>query len=253
MITDITDYLKRFKSVILASMAKDIQVHEVNLDLRGESKKSESEMVLMGEEYILRICDNLAGFSSPLFKTCIELLMKQKIVSAKGVLRWIFGADGERGNEALASHGWWNMASTAIRLAIDDFISDRIALMDSDGTDIGMIIDTGGDDEGGNSGTPSARRMKKVTEFVSPLLQYASERVHTLLKLLKEEKKLSHYEADLKEGLKILVRSIIAHLVTTLKDDDTVKATTELGGPSLEVETWVAKCAFDESMLAALS
>ena len=252
VVPDITDHLIRYKGVLLATMAKDIQVHEENLDLRGESKLNESELILMGEEYILAQCHKLAGYSSATLTTCIEVLVREKIVSAKGVLRWTLGADGGMGNESLASHGWWNFASLAVHVAIDDLVSDRISLMDSDGADISMIIDSGRDDEVGNSGTPSARRLKKVTDFVYPFLQYASDRVKSLLSELKEDKKLLHYEADLKEGLKFFVRYVSYHVTSALKKDDTVKETTELGGPTLQVETWVAKCAFDDCIASAL-
>jgi len=125
--------------------------------------------------------------------------------------------------------------------------------MDGDGSDIGMIIDFGTDGEDGNSSTPSVRRIKKVTDFVSPLLQYASDRVKTLLGELKDAKKLSHLEADLKEGLKFFIRSTSRHVISTLKKDDTIKETTELGGSSLEVETWVSKCAYNECIAGAIS
>ena len=251
IVSDITDFLSRYKSVLLAAMAKDIQIHDENLDLRGVSKKSEREMVLTGEVYILMQCQKVTGFSPVILSTCVEVLVKQKVVSADGVLQWMLGGEDQKIIEALASHGWWNLASTAIRHAMDDFVSDRIALMESDGGDISMIIDTGVDDEGGNVGTPSARRMKKVIDFVSPLLEYASGRVHALCVHSKNPQKLSHHEVDLKEGLKYLFRSITSHTNSTLKEDDTVRATTD--SPQVEVETYMAKCAFDEKLLSGLS
>lgn len=251
IVADVTDFLMRYKPVLLACLAKDIKIHDENLDLRGVSKKIESEMVLMGEEYILSQCQKVAGFSTSILTSCLEVLVKQKIVSAKGVLQWIFSSEDEKRIEALASHGWWTFASLAVRLAIDDFVSDRITLMESDGGDISMIIDTGGDGEGGNAGTPSARRIKKVTDFISPLLGFASDRVHALLRPSQDDKNLTHFEADLKEGLKFLIRSITSYTILTLTEDETVKKTAE--NPALEVETWVAKCSFDEKLLAALS
>lgn len=253
VVTDITDYLVRYKPVLLATMAKDIQVHDENLDLRGESKKSESELILMGEEYMLLQCQKLTGYSSATLTTCVEVLAKEKIVSVKGVLRWLLGAEGGKGNESIASRGWWNYASLALHLAVDDLASDKISLMDGDGSDIGMIIDSRKDDGDGNSGTPSSRRIKMVTDFVSPLLQYASDRVKAILGELKDEKELSHFEADLKEGLKFFIRSVSRHIVSILKQDDIIKETTELGGPLLEVETWVTKCAYNEVIADTIS
>ena len=90
-----------------------------------------------------------------------------------------------------------------------------------------------------------------MTDFISPLLGFASDRVHALLRPSQDDKNLTHFEADLKEGLKFLIRSITSYTILTLTEDETVKKTAE--NPALEVETWVAKCSFDEKLLAALS
>ncbi len=257
VVTDLADYVRRYKVAILAALAKDIQVHEENLDLRGESKKSENDMVLMGEVYVLRLCEKFTAFSSSVFFSCVEVLLRQKIVSAMGVLHWILGSEnrGSTSEELCVTHSWWDFASLAVRLSVDNILSDSESLTGADGSEIGMIIDNVGDDDDDNNvGTPSARRMKKVTDFVSPLLLFASKRIHSAIINNGDSKRpLSHLEVDLREGLKYLVRSVSSHVASSLKNDDTVKATAELGGSSLEVEIWVAKCRFDESLLVSLS
>ena len=250
VVTDVSDFLLRYKAVLLATLAKDIQIHDENLDLRGVSKKSESEMLLMGEELLLSQCEKSAGHSSSILSSCLEVLVKQKIVSVKGVLQWILSPDDETKMKTLALHGWWNLASLAVRLAIDEFVSNKISLTDSDGGDISMIIDTVGDDEGGDVATPSARRIKKVMDFVSPLLGFASDSVSALLRELNDDKKLTHYEVDLKEGLKFLFRSITSHTISILAADELVKAAAE--NHIIEVEAGVAKCGFDEMLVSAL-
>eukprot|EP00554_Chaetoceros_debilis_P007330 CAMPEP_0194076708 /NCGR_PEP_ID=MMETSP0149-20130528/3472_1 /TAXON_ID=122233 /ORGANISM="Chaetoceros debilis, Strain MM31A-1" /LENGTH=1301 /DNA_ID=CAMNT_0038757541 /DNA_START=123 /DNA_END=4025 /DNA_ORIENTATION=- len=245
--TDIADYFKRYKPAILAAMAKDIQAHEENLDLRGESKENESDMILLGEVYVLNLCENFTTFSSSLFLSCLETLLQEKIISAMGVLRWVLGHESVI--NSTVPQGWWNFVSLSIRMSVDNDLSEDVSPMGTDGSDIGMIIDHGGGDDnesGNNAGTPSARRMKKVTDLVSPLLQFVSARVHSTLvaaaaagdTTTTTQKKLPHLIVDLREGLKYVIRSVSAHVVSTLKDDETVRATAELGGSSLEVENW---------------
>eukprot|EP01083_Nonionella_stella_P253597 872456_1 len=251
--TDIADYFKRYKPAILAAMAKDIQAHEENLDLRGESKENESDMILLGEVYVLNLCENFTTFSSSLFLSCLETLLQEKIISAMGVLRWVLGHESVI-TSTTVPQGWWNFVSLSIRMSVDNDLSEDVSPMGTDGSDIGMIIDHGGGDDsesGNNAGTPSARRMKKVTDLVSPLLEFVSARVHSTLAAAAAtttgdttstaQKKLPHLNVDLREGLKYVIRSVSAYVTSTLKDDETVRATAELGGSSLEVENWVAK------------
>jgi hypothetical protein len=245
VITDTMECLTRYKSVVLAALARDIQVYEENLDLQGESKKNESELMLLGDSYVLGQCQKIASYSSTILSMCLEFLVSSKVVSPKGVLQWILGSDGDEFNRELVANGWWNFATLAMRFAIDDFVNSKTRLFESDIGAIGMI-DDGGVDEGGPN-TPSLLRMKTLTDFVSPLLQYASDRIRSLLQDLKDDGKLSHYEADLKEGLKFFVRSVTVHAKRVLQNDETINgANNNVGGVSLNVEKWVAKCAFDD-------
>jgi MIF4G like. len=253
IITDTMECLTRYKALLLAALAKDIKVYEENLNLQGESSKSESELMLLGDSYVLGQCQKIASYSSVTLSMCLEFLVTSKVVSAKGVLQWILGSDGDGFNRELVSNGWWNFATLAMRFAIDDVLNSNTMLVESDMGAIGMTID-GRKDEEENHLTSSQMRMKTITDFVSPLLQFASDRIGFILHELKEDSKLSHYEADLKEGLKFFVRSVTIYVKKVLQNDEIIKGTnTDVGGVSLNVEAWVAKCAFDRNVGMVIS
>jgi hypothetical protein len=222
-------------------MAKDIQIYDESANIHAENKKSEAELMLMGESYILGECQKLAGYSYIMLSNCVECLLSLKMVSAKGILRWIFGSENDGFNKEIVSNSWWNFASLAIRISSEDIFGES----NSVGLN-GMIIDEFRDDEEGISNTPSFLRKRKITDFVTSLLQYASERIASLLQELRGDNKFSHYEADLKEGLKFLVQSTKTHVTMVLQKDDIVTSTNEMGGVSLDIETWVSQCAFDD-------
>ena len=242
VLTDIGNIIPKYKPVILATIAQDIRVHEENLDLRGESKKSESDMILSGETFVLHQCELVLSYSTVILKSCIDLFVNHEIVSPKAVVSWSiegFGKETEVPNPV--SSGWWDYASSAARLGVDKSLSNDGTNADMLSSDIGMIIDTGGDeDDNADSATPSIRRMKGAVEYVLPIIRYTSSRVNRLLESNNSSTKLSHGYVDLKEGLKHFTRSLSSHLKATLKQDPIVKATTELGGAALEVETFMA-------------
>jgi len=242
VVTDTIECLARYRSVLLAALAKDIQVHDENPDRRGESKKTESELMLFGDSYVLGQCQEIASYSSTIFSMCLEFLVSSKVVTAKGVLQWILGSDGEKFNREVIANGWWNFATLAMRLTVDDLLDSKKLLVESDTGTISMAIDAL-ENEGGNPSSPSVMRMKTLTDFVSPLLKFASDRIDLILNDLKDNTKLSHYEADLKEGLKFLVRCVTAHVKKVLENDEMIKGANGARG---NVDSWVAKCAFDD-------
>lgn len=252
VITDTIEYLIRYKSLLLAAMAKDIETNDENIDRREETKRNEIEYVIMAEGYLLTQCQKIASYSFTILSSCLECLVSSKVVSPQGVLQWIFGSNGEQYNQEIVRSGWWNFASLASRLAIDDFLKDNKLRLNGDAGSIDMVIDARGGDEDGNSDTDSELRMKQLTDFVVPLLRRASERISSLLQEMKDENTHSHYEADLKEGLKFYVRSATSYVTMALKNRDAVKSTTDLDLVSLHVERWVATCAFDDYVATAI-
>jgi len=247
VVTETEDIISRCKSIILGSLAKDIQVHEENLDLRGESKSSEADTLLMGECYVLKQCERIASYSSVVFTSCIETCFKHKVVSAIAIIRWALNDEGNQADTTSVVSKWWELASLAMRLHINLTISDDESKIETSG-DLGMIIDTGGDyDEQNAQGTPLVRRMKKITDSVEPLLDYTVKRVTYLLENAPRDsssKKMTHFEVDLVEGTKYFLRVTSSFLKHSLKQDQIVKSTTEHGVSSAEVENWLCKCNF---------
>lgn len=242
LVTDITDYIKRYKSAIKLTLAKDREGLEENIDLRGEKKGDSEELSLQGQAYIISQTFSLTNFFVPAFISCLEIFLKEDIVSAKAVLFWILGSDA-----ADIPDVWWNYASIAVNVGLEDLLSDKVSTEDQQ--EISMIIDTGRDDEDGSGSTPDSRRIQKATDFVSPLIEYAGQRVSSLIQLHKGcDKFLTHIEADLKEGIKYFVRSVNSNVVKVLKNDFNVRETNELGGSELCVETSIAKLALQENV-----
>lgn len=242
LVTDITDYIKRYKSAIKLTLAKDREGLEENIDLRGENKGDSMELSLQGQAYVISQTFSLTNFFVPAFISCLEIFLKEDIVSAKAVLFWILGSDA-----ADIPVVWWNYASIAVNVGLEDLLSDKVSTEDQQ--EISMIIDTGRDDEDGSGSTPDSRRIQKATDFVSPLIEYAGQRVSALIQLHKGcDKFLTHIEADLKEGIKYFVRSVNSNVVKVLKNDFNVRETNELGGSELCVETSIAKLALQENV-----
>jgi len=241
-IRDFADILPRFRPVVLATLAQDIKVHEENLDLRGEAKKSESEMLLSGELFLLMQLELVASFSSTMLKSYIATLLKHELVSPKAVICWSLGEFGYDALQHTILKDWWNHASSAMRIGIDVSLKKMSSSPEMLNADVGMIIDTGGDDEdGAKAVTPSVQRMKQLTDYTQLLMRYASNRVQKILDDHNSPAgKMNHEAADLKEGLKYFNRSVFCHVKSTLLEDPIVRSTTELGGAALEIETFLA-------------
>ena len=139
---------------------------------------------------------------------------------------------------SLSPSGWWTYASSAAQIGLEEAMSNHGPNVPSDA---GMIIDTGGDEEDdAKAATPSIRRMKTAVEFIQPLIRFTSNQVCKTLEANNSSGKLSNECTDLKEGLKYFTHALSTHIKTKLKEDPIVKATTELGGGALEVETFMA-------------
>ena len=250
-LNDIEDILGRYKPVLSATMTKDIQIHEEALDFQGEAKKKIGDILLAGETNILRQLQNVVSYSNVQLQFCVESCVRQGILSAKSVISWVLGEFSPEISNPAAKilPCWWNLASPALRAGVANLLSDEddtnSSSLNTDG-DIGMIIDRGEVDDTTDMRTPSIRRMKKVTDFVTSVLNHAFKLVDQLLKEIKSEdnKSFTHAEADLQEGLKYLSRSTKLHIATVLKKDSIVAGTNELGGAEVEVENWLAKCDF---------
>merc|ERR1711971_1286819 len=136
LVTDITDYIKRYKSAIKLTLAKDREGLEESIDLQGENKGDSEELSLQGQSYIISQTYSLTNFYVPIFISCLEIFLKEDIVSTKAVLFWILGSDA-----AGIPDVWWNYASTAVNVGLEDLLSDKVSTEDQ--PEISMIIDSG--------------------------------------------------------------------------------------------------------------
>ena len=71
-------------------------------------------------------------------------------------------------------------------------------------------------------------------DYIKPLLRFTSHRIQKYFESTDLAETMTHEKADLSEGLKFFSRSLASHVKATLKEDEIVKATTELGGSCLE-------------------
>jgi len=240
-VADVRDSFSRYKTVLLASLAKDIQAYEENLDL-GAAKKSNTSKQC--EMYVLRKFEKLASYSSVLLESCVESCVKLDIVSVMGVLWWLLdeGHESERDLDIVC--GWWKIASLVLRIGVINILSNSKAELLDSGGDIGMIIDSGGDKINIESAETSAvKKMKEVTDYAAPLMKYVISRVSKLLANLSDSgrKKMLPLEVDLEEGLKYFVRTASSHIVSALSNDPVVKTTADRGS-ALKVENWISHC-----------
>mmetsp|Transcript_4229 Transcript_4229/g.6472 ORF Transcript_4229/g.6472 Transcript_4229/m.6472 type:complete len:636 (-) Transcript_4229:221-2128(-) len=280
VLTDICDVVGRYRPVVLATLARDVQVHEENMDLRGEVKKDEGDMLLMGEVYILRQVEGMASYSAIMLESIVNRMIRNRIVGGMAVLRWGLGErggggvnDGDDGSAVLPR--WHALSSAAVQIGIEIALSDSGSGGDPTGSgfgagdDIGMIIDGGGDDADGTDGASSAlsRRMKKIMTYVGPIVQHTAQRVcHLLVKAherhsddIKYKKKLSPLQVDLVEGMKQFISSVQHHVIAAMgKEDLSIimapsVGTFDLGSStiSVDIECMVAKSELSGASIAS--
>lgn len=240
--------LYRYRPVLLATLAKDFQIHEEILELRGEDRKDEALMLVSGEIYILRLVESIVHFFPIVFHSCVEILLKHEIVSSIAVLQWVLGDNILDKSELFVIHGWWNFAISVVQndtmkaLAVnknDDNIVDETE------SDKKIILDTAVDNgkEVNTEKNACLLRMRKVTDHIFPLMEYSCNRVRKLIETIctKERKDVIPLEVDLREGLKYFIKSTIHHVAYQLKNDDFIMKANVSGGVNAEVENWLNK------------
>ena len=187
----LTDAVARYKEVLSGSILKDAQSLSEHLG----GSKSDSELIQMGEAYLLQQMESVTSFSRSLLEGCVDCLIMNKAVSGLGIVRWSLGDLGE-GTESAVTARWWVYATIAAR-------GCALIILESDKAgegDIGMVIDTGAD-EGAAAQTKANAALKQL----DPMLQYAVTRVCQILAAQGEtdqKKKLSPAQVDLVEGVK---------------------------------------------------
>ena len=234
ILSEIRDALERHRPVLLATLAKDTQAHEENLQLKGKQQEEESVLLILGEISILQQLSKCTSYSPHVvFINCLETLIQTQIVSPMAVLKWLLQYETSNRMDSDFAKGWWTYASLSLRVGMNRIATEATNNQSSNGMDdgIGMVIDTVGTilDDNNNDGskilsmdedlTPSFQKLKKLVSYACPLLQYASQRVCTMLVNLsntnggkRNKKRQLPLEVDLVEGLKCLIRSVLFEL-----------------------------------------
>eukprot|EP00560_Eucampia_antarctica_P008290 CAMPEP_0197824908 /NCGR_PEP_ID=MMETSP1437-20131217/2096_1 /TAXON_ID=49252 ORGANISM="Eucampia antarctica, Strain CCMP1452" /NCGR_SAMPLE_ID=MMETSP1437 /ASSEMBLY_ACC=CAM_ASM_001096 /LENGTH=503 /DNA_ID=CAMNT_0043424713 /DNA_START=31 /DNA_END=1542 /DNA_ORIENTATION=- len=261
VLAEIHDALQRYRPVILATLAKDMQAHEENLQLKGveedHQQQQEGTLSLLGEISILQQVSQITSYSPHvIFTSCLEYLIQTQIVSTMAVFKWLLQHeistkqdDDDKNKNSTFSNVWWNYASMALRVGIITNVTkdtDDHAVTAADDLDIGMVIDTVGVKEDDDAKditmdedvSPSLDRMKKVIQYSTPLIQYAAQRVCTMLielnhnfftikgKNRKNKKQMLPLEVDLVEGFKHLIRSTWHQINNSFIDSENDSITT---------------------------
>ena len=231
ILSETCNALERHRPVLLATLAKDTQAHEENLQLKGKQQEEEIVLLTLGEISILQQLSKCTSYSPHVvFINCLETLIQTQIVSPMAVLKWLLQYEtlSNRMDSDFAK-GWWTYASLSLRVGMNKIAMDATNNQSSNGIDdgIGMVIDTvGAIDDNDNDGskilsmdedlTPSFQRLKKIVSYVSPLIQYASQRVCTMLVNSnntnggkRNKKRQLPLEVDLVEGIKCFIRSVL--------------------------------------------
>jgi len=240
--------LYRYRPVLLATLARDIQIHEESLELRGEDKKDEAFMLVSGEIYVLRLVESIVNFFPTVIHSCVEILLKHEIVSSIAVLQWVLGDNMIDKSELFNVHSWWNFAILVVQndtikaLAVN---KNDDSIIDETESDVKMILDTTVDDRKDVIIKENAclLRMKKVTDHIFPLIEFSCNRIQKLIEThcTKEQKDLIPLEVDLREGLKYFIKSTIHHVAYQLKNDDIIMKASVYGCVNAEVENWLIK------------
>ena len=243
VVVDATEAIGRYKPVVRAAMARDLQVYEEG---QASSDLNESDMLLMGEIQVLRKTEALASYSQSVLEAYVGALVQNRVVTPMAILRWVLGESdmSAAGGTATPSvhASWYQYAFQAVRMAASMESSDN-------GVSGGMIIDRSGEDE--NDGMDSdesavIQRANKIISAVAPLLKYAAVRVCNILAGADEHdrKKVKPMEADLIDGLKMLLTVVPSQIRSILTNDKTlVDGATESKSSTVakDIESCLAK------------
>lgn len=243
VVVDAAEAIGRYKPVVLAAMARDLQVYE---EVQTSSDLNESDMLLMGEIQVLRQTEALASYSQSVLEAYVGALVQNRVVTPMAILHWVLGESDVPAAGVTATPSvhasWYQYALQAVRMAASMELSDN-------GVAGGMIIDRSGEEE--NDGmysdeSAATQRANKIISAVAPLLKYAAVRVCNILAGTDEHdrKKVKPVEADLIDGLKTLLTVIPSQIRSILTNDKTlVEGATESKSSTVakDMESCLAK------------
>jgi len=215
LLTDVTDAIARFKSVMLAALAKDAETYQERVESENGAAKDDDQLLLAGEVSLMEVVsDILISVDSVDALPLIESFLKHEIVSGFGLTTWVLGEYADV--KVAVPSNWWKFVS----LAVQNCVTSTLKKLEKEKTDlgggIGMIIDDSGvDDE--DAKEAAVRRLDEVTKATVPILTYVVERACNIIASIPSEtKKIPTVGANLIEGIKQLVRAAIFHLNSSL-------------------------------------
>ena len=219
-LVDVAETVSRYKPVIFAALARDLQAHDEKMDAKGVTKSDEGDMLVMGEVHILRQIAHIASQSQAVLVACVDAFVRDGVVSPMAVFRWALGECDQPTNNIPAAEypvlqNWFRCSAIALYAAIESGISEESEYGE-------MIIDRGGEgDDEENDESPVSKKANKIFKAVAPLLDYATKRVCRLLTEIEESgrNRMKPLEADLVDGMKILVATTQTSIVAALSND----------------------------------
>jgi MIF4G like len=213
----------RYKTVMIAVLAKDAEAYDERLNLQGEARPTEMELLESTQVYLLQQVQIILPNSRTILEGCINCFVENQLVDVRSILRFLLD-----GKTKLVER-WWEIASAVMRLELDKAVTN---VDDSLGTL--LVIDVGNDDVD----SATSKRASPLIAFMEPLIELLVGLVCDLL-LSKQggdlSKKLTPDEVDLVEGLKLVLLSSMSTLMNKLKatGDEGVKGVSESKGRAL--------------------
>jgi hypothetical protein len=175
----ITDAIQKYKTTLLGVLAKDAEASG------GEAAR------VQGGAFLLRRVESMASFNSGLLDGVVVSLLQNRVVGPMSVMKWVLRDVGDSLVAPLVP-SWSKYSVIAVREGLVATTSDATA----GGT---MTIDGGG-------GAPGDELLTDLTSKLGQLLNYALQRVCSLLVTTQlNEKKLKPFQVNLVEGMKSLV------------------------------------------------
>lgn len=188
ILASILDILTQYRPLLLGAIARDA----ADADSSQGTAVSETEILELGETFLLEQVNGMTFYSPAVFDCCIQFLLRQNVIGVKVALRWSLGDRGEGESDAPVFRRWWEIATLAFRLGVSEL---------GDIQSSPMAVD---DDE--------ASERNVLMAFLDPLLTYVVQRVCDLLLRLSESdskgSKFAPEQVDLVEGAKCVTRRV---------------------------------------------
>ena len=205
------DCIARYYEALSAAITKDVQ----DMDDSTRGHKSQSELIVYAEAYLLGQVDSVASYSRGLMVNLVKTLFASRVVSGLGVIQWALGDTGVDMGSKKVVERWWAYASIAAKMCVTSALEKE-----SNGGDAGMVIDVTGVQA--NHFAAAQARAIEVIKPLETMMQYAVSRVCSILTAETSEdqkKSLTPLQVDLVEGVKALTLSCHTMLQASFAQD----------------------------------